>query len=559
MESPGSYIRSAARATYSEYRSVPIRWRLAGGSAVLTFVILAGFAAVVGILTDRQVRTQFNDQQTAAADHLAGELKQRLRFDGKYFPQTTSISLSDYAGADRAQIRIFDVSSHQRLASQDAFSSKEAKAPVTNGLFGTMPLRFSNRPHVESGFLVTQRHVRLKPSNDTVTLLYAVPEDTVDQTLARVQIFLLLGVLGGTVLALLAGLFVSERAMSPIKELTAAAREIRRTRDPRLRLPHPEAEDEIAELAHTLEGMLAALDAAQSDTLAMLDRQREFVADASHELRTPLTSVLANLDLLSEELDGEQAETAEAALRSTRRMRRLVGDLLLLARADARRENPRRPTDVGVVVIEAAAELGPMAEHHELSVSTEPAMVDGVRDELHRLVLNLMENALRHTPPGTSVHAGVRRDGDQVVIEVADTGPGIPPDLAPRVFERFVRNGRDGGKGSGLGLAIVRSVAQSHGGTVELEPPPDGIGTRFVITLPALGSGSIDGHLVGADVDVDVLDTGELGAPAASADDGSGRSAARRAARAAERASARSGDQTSTTTGSTIGRRRRRS
>ena len=187
--------------------------------------------------------------------------------------------------------------------------------------------------------------MRLKPSNDLVTLVYAVPEDTVDQTLARVQIFLLLGVLGGTVLALLAGLFVSERAMSPIKELTAAAREIRRTRDPRLRLPHPEAEDEIAELARTLEGMLAALDAAQSDTQAMLDRQREFVADASHELRTPLTSVLANLDLLAEELDGEQSETAEAALRSTRRMRRLVGDLLLLARADARREiRAARPT-----------------------------------------------------------------------------------------------------------------------------------------------------------------------------------------------------------------------
>jgi two-component system, OmpR family, sensor kinase len=304
--------------------------------------------------------------------------------------------------------------------------------------------------------------------------------------------------------------------------------------------------------------MLAALDAAQSDTQAMLDRQREFVADASHELRTPLTSVLANLDLLAEELDGEQSETAEAALRSTRRMRRVVGDLLLLARADARRENPRRPTDVGEVVIEAAAELGPMSEHHELSVSTEPAMVDGVRDELHRLVLNLMENALRHTPPGTSVHAGVRRDGDQVVIEVADTGPGIPPDLAPRVFERFVRDGHDGGKGSGLGLAIVRSVAQSHGGTVELEPPPDGIGTRFVIRLPALGSGSIAGHLVGADIDVDVLDTGELGTPETSAPDAPARSTGRRAARAAARATTRSGDQSPATSGRTIGRRRSR-
>src|ERR1700761_2172600 len=531
MVSPGSYIRSAARATYSEYRSVPIRWRLAGGSAVLTFVILAGFAFVVGILTDRQVRSQFKDQQISAVNNLAAELRHDLTFNGAYLPPDRPISLRDYAGAARAQIRLFNTKDTSLLGDQVSLASKHAKVPVSDGLFDTLPAHFNKTPHVESGYLVTERHVRLKPNGRMVTLLYAVPEDTVDQTLARVQIFLLLGVLGGTVLALLAGLFVSERAMSPIKELTAAAREIRRTRDPRLRLPHPEAEDEIAELARTLEGMLAALDAAQSDTQAMLDRQREFVADASHELRTPLTSVLANLDLLSEELEGEQSETADAALRSTRRMRRLVGDLLLLARADARRENPRRPTDVGEVVIEAAAELGPMAEHHQLSVSTEPAMVDGVRDELHRLVLNLMENALRHTPPGTYVHASVTRMGDEVVIEVADNGPGIPAELAPRVFERFVRNGRDGGKGSGLGLAIVRSVAQSHGGSVELEPPIDGTGTRFVIRLPALGAGSIAGHLVGADVHVDVLDTGELGSPQGPAPASRGRTIGRRRSR----------------------------
>src|SRR6185503_10279283 len=112
--------------------------------------------------------------------------------------------------------------------------------------------------------------------------------------------------------------------------------------------------------ARTLEGMLSALDEARSETEAMLERQRAFVADASHELRTPLTSVLANLELLSEQLDeGGLADAARSALRSSKRMRGLVADLLLLARTDAGRDAARAPTDLAGVVTEAAAELGP--------------------------------------------------------------------------------------------------------------------------------------------------------------------------------------------------------
>ena len=201
-------------------------------------------------------------------------------------------------------------------------------------------------------------------------------------------------------------------------------------------------------------------------------------------------------------------------------MRRLVGDLLLLARADARRVQPHRPTDLGDVLIEAAAELGPMAERHGLSINAEPAMVDGVRDELHRLVLNLLENAVRHTPPGTRVEASTSVVDGAALLVVQDDGPGIPADLSQRVFERFVRGGRDGAKGSGLGLAIVRSVAQSHGGTVVLETPEGGVGTRFVIRIPTR-------HV---SVTPAVVPAAENGA-----------------------------GQTSTTTGRTIGRRRSRS
>ena len=126
-------------------------------------------------------------------------------------------------------------------------------------------------------------------------------------------------------------------------------------------MPIPDADDEVAELARTLDEMLQALEASREEREAALARQRQFVADASHELRTPLTRVLANLELLADVLDGERGEAARAALRSSQRMRRLVADLLLLARADAKREVPHAPTDLAQVLVDAAAELGPVA------------------------------------------------------------------------------------------------------------------------------------------------------------------------------------------------------
>jgi signal transduction histidine kinase len=289
-------------------------------------------------------------------------------------------------------------------------------------------------------------------------------------------------VLCGTGLALAGGLWLARRAMTPIASLTATAREIAETGDPNRRVPPVEADDEVAELARTLDQMLLALEGAREESEAMLMRQRRFVADASHELRTPLTSVLANLELLAEVLDGERGEAARSALRSSQRMRRLVGDLLLLARADARREVPHRPTDLRQVVIEAASELGPVAAGHELLVDAAPATVQGARDELHRLVLNLVENAVRHTPAGTHVRVSLAEEGDEVVLEVADDGPGVPAELRDRVFERFVRGSGDRGSSSGLGLAIVSAVAESHGGTVALEDARPG--ARFVVRLP---------------------------------------------------------------------------
>ena len=473
MASLDSSIRSAARATSSAYRRLPIRWRLAGGSAALTLVILCGFAVIVGALTTRRINDDFNRQVAASADKLSREAVLRPAVDDQgnliVKRQPGSISLEDFASSQNAAIRV--------VTDDDSVLYETTRAPD----FGPP---YAQTTEVD-GWRVETRPVKVI-GYDNLAIQYGRRISDVKATTNRVKLFLAFGVFGGALLALLAGLATARRAMEPIAELTAAARRIERSRDPSTRLPRPEAEDEVAELARTLDAMLHALDQARGETEGALVRQREFVADASHELRTPLTSVLANLELLEEELTGEQREAAASALRSSRRMRRLVADLLLLARADAGREAPHAPVDLSEIVTEAAAELEPVAGDHELSISAPAgAHVDGARDELHRLVLNLMENALRHTDPGTAVEASVERRNGEIVLSVEDDGPGIPVDLRDKVFERFYRGAGDRSGSSGLGLSIVRAVAESHKGSVRLEEPLDGRGARFVVRIPA--------------------------------------------------------------------------
>ncbi len=473
MASLGSSIRSAARATSSAYRRLPIRWRLAGGSAALTLVILCGFAAIVGVLTTRRIQADFSRQVADAADELSREVKLRYgqRDDGTTFlRKIRGPNLDDYAAGQNAVVRI--------ITPGGDYVTGSAGAPG----FGPY---ISSTANID-GWLVESRRVEVVNYADPVVIQYARRLSEVEATANRVKVFLAFGVLGGALLALLAGLATARRAMEPIAELTAAAREVERSRDPTVRIPRSESEDEVAELARTLESMLAALSDARIETEAALTRQREFVADASHELRTPLTSVLANLELLEESLVGEPREAAASALRSSHRMRRLVADLLLLARADAGRVAPHEPIDVSSVVTDAAAELEPVAGDHELSISAPAGMtVLGARDELHRLILNLMENALRHTDPGTAVEAQVTRENGEVVLAVEDDGPGIPEEMREKIFERFFRGSSDRGGSSGLGLSIVRAVAESHHGTVGLAPPLDGRGARFVVRIPA--------------------------------------------------------------------------
>jgi two-component system OmpR family sensor kinase len=445
---------------------LPIRWRLAITSAGLTFAILCTFAIAVGELTQRRIREDFSHQVALAADRLPHRLQ--LVYDASTGRVTISPDQLEVAGAEDAAVRI--------VTQTGSVITATGNAPHLSGL----PERGGQ---VIDGYRVETRPIFLENGGQAY-VQYARPLSDMEATLRRVRLFLLLGVLGGTALSLLGGAMVARRAMAPIARLTATAEEIRRTREPERGIGVPANEDEVGQLARTLDGMLRALASSRAEMEDVLARQREFVADASHELRTPLTSVIANLDLLADTLDGEQGDVARAALRSSHRMRRLVADLLLLARADAGRPAVHEPLDLGGVLVDAAGEVGALSADHELTIEFAPAWVDGVRDDLHRLALNLLENALRHTPAGSHVRASVRRDDGAAVLVVEDDGPGVSADLGDKVFERFVRGEGDRGQSFGLGLSIVRAVAERHGGGVSVEDAQPG--ARFIVRLPAV-------------------------------------------------------------------------
>jgi two-component system, OmpR family, sensor kinase len=475
---PKAPVRGRRRRRTLNPNSWPVRWRLAIASASLTLAILLAFGGIVGYLAGERIRDDFDRELRGSVRTLAEEL---VITGGAFSPPLISLrqgpSLDDFAGPNDASLTIFDAQGAIRDASSGALDLGPPRPGVTD--VGEMRVATAALQSPSTGEIAGY-------------IQYARSGEQVDSTIARLWLLIAAGILGGTLLASLAGLTIADRAMRPIASLTSTARQIGATRDPSRRMPAPGSDDEVGELALTLDEMLRSLDAARAEREAAMTRQREFVADASHELRTPLTSVIANLELLEESLrqerQSDQREVVDSALRSSRRMSRLVADLLLLARADAGRTSERRRCDAAEIAENAAAEVAAFAGSRTVTVQDgTPMPIEGNPDELHRMVLNLLENAVRHTPEGTSVELRLGTVDGAAVIEVADDGPGIPEGMREQVFERFVRGSgpadTSAAGGTGLGLAIVRAVARSHGGEVESGRSAAG-GALFRVRLP---------------------------------------------------------------------------
>jgi heavy metal sensor kinase len=454
-----------------------LRWRLTGWYVLLLAGVLLLFSAGTYLAVRELLQDNVDDVLRHQAALVAqtidiagsapvprGEVALPARRDSEHFTRLYradgTLSFDDNAAVGYAPPLVAEA--RKALRGADAISQVDTDQGAMR--VGTFPIQ---RDGQVVGAL--QVGLALEDSEDTL------------QTLLKVLLALAPAML---LLASGGGLFLADRALAPIDRITRTARRISAENlSGRIGMRGPD--DEVGRLARTFDAMLERLDAAFA-------RQRQFTADASHELRTPLTAIIGQIDVtLEQPRDTESYRATLAAVREqARRLARLSNDLLFLAHADVPLDAVAfEPLDLSDLLPAIAAQVAPLAAARAQTVALAPLpplAVLGNEDQLIRLILNLLDNALCYTPPGGRIALGGALDGTNVTIRVSDSGPGIAPEHLPRLFDRFFRGDRSRGRaqgGSGLGLAIAQSIARAHGGRIDVESTV-GRGSAFTVVLP---------------------------------------------------------------------------
>jgi two-component system, OmpR family, sensor kinase len=329
-----------------------------------------------------------------------------------------------------------------------------------------------------------------------VTVITGLPtkdiQNTINSLIGWEALFGGIGVLtaGGV------AVFVVRRQLRPLRRVAQTAREVAGLPldtgeiGMTARVPDQLTDErtEVGQVAVALNTLLGHMENALDARHRSEQQVRQFVADASHELRTPLTTIHGYAQLSLHQGDPELFTHAMGKVMvETTRMASLVEDLLLLARLDAGRPLDSRPVDLSRLALDSLTDARIVAPSHqwELDLPAEPITVIGDEQRLHQVVANLLTNARRHTPPGTTVTVTAARADHSAVLTIHDDGPGIPTDLLPNVFQRFTRadiaRTRSTG-GAGLGLSLAHSITQAHQGTLTLTSTPGN--TTFTLTLP---------------------------------------------------------------------------
>ncbi|MBU2664635.1 HAMP domain-containing histidine kinase [Actinoplanes bogorensis] len=457
-----------------------LRGRLTLGVLVLLAVILAGlFTAVDLALSARlhaDARTRLTDR-VALAQQLQGSLSRQ--------------QLADRLRGDGVVVRLC-----QADGSTCATAASDPPPPGAGRPRGERPRRpdiaeTATVPVETAGSVIFVRSAL--PGNQMLTL--SLDTTQITDAVNRLIVF---EVAGGILALLLAGVAsarISRTALRPLEDMTTVARQIA-AGDRGQRLEVPRSDSELGRTAAAFDAMLDELEAAEI-------RMRAFLSDASHELRTPLAGLQANAELLLRENPdrAERERMAVAMVRESRRAARLVDDLLTMARLGQGMPLVVEPVDLLALAgaeVERARSLSPALRFEVRGESGAPGEgisgpgphVDGDPGRLGQVITNLLDNARHATPPGGTISVSVRRHGSRVLLDVSDTGPGVPPGERVVIFERFGRGDTSRSRhtgGAGLGLPIARGLAEAHHGT--LSYVDGGPGATFRLDLPTSGTG----------------------------------------------------------------------
>jgi two-component system OmpR family sensor kinase len=348
----------------------------------------------------------------------------------------------------------------------------ESTIPVyRNVVTASIPLRVLTVP-----LLVGERTLGVLQVGSIIAVIEAT-----QRTLLSV---LIIGTLIAICVAGLAGWFTTNRALSPLEDVTQTALQITRADDLSHRIPyHGSPNDEVGQLIHAFNQTLSRLE-------TLFHTQRRFMADVGHELRTPLTVIKGNVGLMRRM--GKTDEESLAGIENeVDRLTRLVGDLLLLAQAESGKlPLDKRLVELDTLLLEVMQQVRVLARDHlQLKLGEiDQILVCGDKDRLKQVMVNLIGNAISYTPAGGEVIVGVSKSENLARLTISDTGPGIPAEDLPHIFERFYRaeksrtRSRDG-KGFGLGLSIAYWIVDNHGGKIEVDSKV-GQGTTFCVWLP---------------------------------------------------------------------------
>jgi len=459
-----------------------LRWQIAGWYSLLLLAVIVGVVAIIST----EFQSILYAEAKAQLDETMQDVQRTILPPTGRFALTNSNQLQNLESPDNlerwASLEMFlQVNDRDGRPLAKSFNMASGYFPFARGLTPKKPASLQTATMAGVPYLIESR--LLQAGSAAIVLEIGEPLDEVVEAFAQTRRAITVILAAAAAVVVLLSTALAARIANAINQLTLAMRE---TNSDLLdkRMHWKGRRDEIGSLAEAFDDLIARL----RDAFA---RERQFLADASHELRTPLTSINANASMLTRWADRDAAirsESLATIVKESSALSEMVDRMLTLARADAGEVIIREPLSLATIGAEAAGEARARAQAKGLTIEFEgdgtPVTVNGDAALLRQIFRNLLDNAIKFTPAGR-IRTRVCESGDEAIIEVEDTGPGISADDAPHIFDRFYRSDRSRSRelaGTGLGLAIVRSIVRVHGGTVVVERASSG-GAVFRIRL----------------------------------------------------------------------------